>query len=245
MTRRRRGTDPSKEFPVRDLNRTTQGRAQRQRTLTRQEERPSGRLAGRRTLTVMPRRGRHTSCRPRTQRAAAWTPPFGLATHPTALRTLNRAGNRYSVAGRVAASWSAGQVAALDGMFSALSGWGVVGRGLARAHLPWVAGQAGCPAFPNTWEAPVFSERTSVGLDVHARSVVAHAVDGVTGEVFTARLVPDPGAVVAWLGQLPGPVATMYEAGPTGFGLARRLRAEGCGARWRRRRSCSGRPGTG
>jgi transposase len=64
-------------------------------------------------------------------------------------------------------------------------------------------------------------------LDVHARSVVAHAVDGVTGEVFTARLVPDPGAVVGWLGQLPGPVATMYEAGPTGFGLARRLRAGG------------------
>ena len=73
----------------------------------------------------------------------------------------------------------------------------------------------------------MFSERTSVGLDVHARSVVAHAVDGVTGEVFTARLVPDPGAVAGWLGQLPGPVATMYEAGPTGFGLARRLRAGG------------------
>ncbi len=73
----------------------------------------------------------------------------------------------------------------------------------------------------------MFSERTSVGLDVHARSVVAHAVDGVTGEVFTARLVPDPGAVAGWLGQLPGPVATMYEAGPTGFGLARSLRAGG------------------
>jgi len=73
----------------------------------------------------------------------------------------------------------------------------------------------------------VFSERTSVGLDVHARSVVAHAVDGVTGEVFTARLVPDAGTVAAWLGALPGPVAAVYEAGPTGFGLARSLRVAG------------------
>jgi hypothetical protein len=36
----------------------------------------------------------------------------------------------------------------------------------------------------------VFSERTSVGLDVHARSVVAAAIDGQTGEVFKARLTP-------------------------------------------------------
>jgi hypothetical protein len=34
------------------------------------------------------------------------------------------------------------------------------------------------------WEAPVFTERTSVGLDVHARSVVVAGSDGVTGEVF-------------------------------------------------------------
>lgn len=30
-------------------------------------------------------------------------------------------------------------------------------------------------------------ERTSVGLDVHAQSVVAAAIDGDTGEVFRAR----------------------------------------------------------
>ena len=35
---------PSKSSPDRDLNRTTQGLAQKQRTLTRQEERPSDRL---------------------------------------------------------------------------------------------------------------------------------------------------------------------------------------------------------
>ena len=33
----------------------------------------------------------------------------------------------------------------------------------------------------------LFTERTSVGLDVHARSVVAAAIDGVTGELFQAR----------------------------------------------------------
>jgi transposase len=76
-------------------------------------------------------------------------------------------------------------------------------------------------------EVPVFSERTSVGLDVHARSVVACAIDGVTGEVFRARLCPDHGEILRWLRQLPAPVAVAYEAGPTGFGLARALAAAG------------------
>jgi len=40
------------------------------------------------------------------------------------------------------------------------------------------------------WEAPVESNRTSVGLDVHARSVVACGLDGETGEVFERRLTP-------------------------------------------------------
>jgi len=66
-------------------------------------------------------------------------------------------------------------------------------------------------------------ERTSVGLDVHARSVVAAGLDGVTGEVFKTTLVPSNDLVIAWLRSLPGPVATTYEAGPTGFGLYRAL----------------------
>ncbi|MGC2567291.1 MAG: IS110 family transposase, partial [Mycobacterium sp.] len=41
------------------------------------------------------------------------------------------------------------------------------------------------------WEAPVRNYRTSVGLDVHARSVVACGLDGDTGEVFERRLTPD------------------------------------------------------
>lgn len=35
------------------------------------------------------------------------------------------------------------------------------------------------------------AHRTSVGLDVHARSVVACALDGDTGRVFERRLTPD------------------------------------------------------
>ena len=73
----------------------------------------------------------------------------------------------------------------------------------------------------------MFSERTSVGLDVHARSVVAAAIDGVTGEVFRARLTPAHEEVIGWVGGLPGPSAVAYEAGPTGFGLYRALTAAG------------------
>jgi transposase len=69
----------------------------------------------------------------------------------------------------------------------------------------------------------VFTERTSVGLDVHARSVAAVAIDGVTGEVFRTRLTPSYEHIRSWMADLPGPVAVAYEAGPTGFGLYRAL----------------------
>ena len=73
----------------------------------------------------------------------------------------------------------------------------------------------------------MFTERTSVGLDVHARSVVAAAIDGVTGELFQTRLTPSHEQIRSWLAELPGPVAVAYEAGPTGFGLSRSLTAAG------------------
>jgi hypothetical protein len=57
------------------------------------------------------------------------------------------------------------------------------------------------------WEAPVFSERTSVGLDVHARSVAAAAIDGVTGELLQITLAPAHDHIRGWLRQLPGPVS--------------------------------------
>jgi transposase len=73
----------------------------------------------------------------------------------------------------------------------------------------------------------MFCERTTVGLDVHARSVAAEAVDWDTGQVFRQTLTPATQEVLAWLVGLPGPVAATYEAGPTGFGLARALAAAG------------------
>ena len=90
----------------------------------------------------------------------------------------------------------------------------------------------------------MFTERTSVGLDVHARSVAAAAIDSVTGEVQQTRLTPSYEHIRSWLSQLPGPVAVAYEAGPTGFGLQRALTERGSGVRSSRRRNCRNRPGT-
>ena len=73
----------------------------------------------------------------------------------------------------------------------------------------------------------MFTERTSVGLDVHARSVAAAAIDGVTGELIQTRLTPAHDQIRDWVLALPGPVAVTYEAGPTGFGLQRALVAAG------------------
>src|SRR3954447_470462 len=77
------------------------------------------------------------------------------------------------------------------------------------------------------WEAPVVGNGTSVGLDVHARSIVACGLDGRTGRGFERRLTPDRAEIVSWVRSLPGPVAVTYEAGPTGFGLARFLTGHG------------------
>jgi transposase len=73
----------------------------------------------------------------------------------------------------------------------------------------------------------VLAERTWVGLDVHARSVVGCAIDDEACEIRTQRVAPQTDAIVAWVLELPGPVAVTYEAGPTGFGLARALAAAG------------------
>lgn len=71
------------------------------------------------------------------------------------------------------------------------------------------------------------NHRTSVGLDVHARSVVACGLDGETGELFERRMSPDHKEILEWIRSLPGLVHVVYEAGPTGFGLARFLLAAG------------------
>ena len=79
-------------------------------------------------------------------------------------------------------------------------------------------------------EALVFNERTAIGLDVHARSVRAAALDTSTGELIEVKLPAARADVMEWVIQLAsrhGPVHVAYEAGPTGFGLARKLGSAG------------------
>jgi transposase len=65
------------------------------------------------------------------------------------------------------------------------------------------------------------SEGSWVGLDVHARSVVAGVIDQGSGEVRSLRVPAGSDATVAWLQTLSAPVRVVYEAGPTGYRLAR------------------------
>ncbi len=65
------------------------------------------------------------------------------------------------------------------------------------------------------------AEGTWVGLDVHARKTVAGVLDAQSGELRSLRAPTLPGEMVEWLLGLPAPVRVAYEAGPTGYGLAR------------------------
>jgi len=60
-----------------------------------------------------------------------------------------------------------------------------------------------------------------VGVDLHARSAVAGVVDAASGELWTERVPAASEPLVVWLSGLPQPVRVAYEAGPTGFALAR------------------------
>ena len=73
------------------------------------------------------------------------------------------------------------------------------------------------------------SEGSWVGLDVHARSVVAGVIDGASGEVRSQRVPAGPDETVEWLRTLPAPVRVVYEAGPTGYRLARACAEAGIG----------------
>ena len=66
-----------------------------------------------------------------------------------------------------------------------------------------------------------------VGLDVHARESTLVVFDQATGEVATRRVVGRPHELLPLLREVPRPARMVYEAGPTGYGLARRGRAEG------------------
>ena len=66
-----------------------------------------------------------------------------------------------------------------------------------------------------------------VGLDVHAHESTIASFDQGTGELTTRRVVGRPHELMPWLRDVPRPTRMVYEAGPTGYGLARRARAEG------------------
>lgn len=67
---------------------------------------------------------------------------------------------------------------------------------------------------------------TSIGLDVHARSITAVALDSMTGEVLSQRFGYDPAAVASWILKFDSPKA-VYESGVTGFHLVRELKGMG------------------
>ena len=62
---------------------------------------------------------------------------------------------------------------------------------------------------------------------MHARKVVAGVLDAGSGELGSWRAPTLPAETVEWLRQFPAPVRVAYEAGPTGYGLARACAAAG------------------
>ena len=65
------------------------------------------------------------------------------------------------------------------------------------------------------------------GLDVHVAQAHAARLEAATGELSVTRLAGGSDAAVAWLRRLGPGVVAVYEAGPTGFGLARAARDAG------------------
>jgi len=69
--------------------------------------------------------------------------------------------------------------------------------------------------------------RTLVGLDVHATKIVAAVLDGESGELQLFAIGGESAAAAGFCAGLPDPVRVAYEAGPTGYGLARELAGRG------------------
>ncbi|MDQ2897901.1 MAG: IS110 family transposase, partial [Actinomycetota bacterium] len=65
--------------------------------------------------------------------------------------------------------------------------------------------------------------RSLVGLDVHATKIVAAVLDAETGQLQCFTMTGETDKAAAFCAALPRPVRVAYEAGPTGYGLAREL----------------------
>lgn len=66
-------------------------------------------------------------------------------------------------------------------------------------------------------------QSTFIGLDVHAQTVAACALYPATGEVEHAKMAMEPDVILSWIQRFPSDVKAVYEAGPTGYALARHL----------------------
>ena len=75
--------------------------------------------------------------------------------------------------------------------------------------------------------ALVMNVTTFVGLDVHARSIKAVALDAMTGEVRSATFGYDAAAAAEWIRSVDPAARCVYESGVTGFDLQKRLSALG------------------
>jgi transposase len=77
-------------------------------------------------------------------------------------------------------------------------------------------------------EEPAMAKaRSLVGLDVHATKIVAAVLDADTGQLQTFQMSGETAKAVEFCAVLPAPVRAAYEAGPTGYGLARELAVRG------------------
>jgi len=65
--------------------------------------------------------------------------------------------------------------------------------------------------------------RTLVGLDVHAAKIVAAVLDAESGELRWFRMNGEVDSAAGFCAGLPELVGLAYEAGPTGYGVAREL----------------------
>jgi hypothetical protein len=68
-----------------------------------------------------------------------------------------------------------------------------------------------------------------VGLDVHARQTRLALFEQATGQLSSGRVLGAASAVVDALVELGPGVRAVYEAGPTGFALARAAAEQGGG----------------
>ena len=80
---------------------------------------------------------------------------------------------------------------------------------------------------------------------MHAAKIVAAVLDAETGELTFFGFSGETEKAAAFCAGLPRPVRVAYEAGPTGYGLARELVKRGWSVSSRRRRRSPGRRGTG